>query len=435
MAEGGYPSPAVRASSRPGPPHRLNGPDHGSHDPMKTRHLRVAEFAEIYSGGTPSTGNPDYWDGDVAWVTPKDLSARTGVYIGHGERFISEQGLSRSSARLLPADTVILSSRAPVGYVALAKSPLATSQGCKNLRCKNGVAHPLYVYYLLKNSTSVLESHATGSTYKELSSSRLKNITFPLPENIADQIRIASILSAYDQKIDNNRRRIALLEKAVRLVYKEWFVNLRFPAHEHAVVRNGMPERWERRPIADVCRTVGGGTPSTRRPEYWDGNITWIVPSDVTKNDCIVLIDSERTITEKGLRESSATIVPADTILMTSRASVGYFALMDREVCTNQGFINIIPRHAGMTMYLLFNLMSRVKEIRSNAKGTTYPEISKGRFRAMDIVIPEYPVVAKFANLSSEVIRQIRLLKRSTLHLTQARDLLLPRLMSGRIPV
>ena len=87
-----------------------------------------------------------------------------------------------------------------------------------------------------------------------------------------------------------------------------------------------------------------------------------------------------------------------------------------------------------MTMYLLFNLMSRVKEIRSNAKGTTYPEISKGRFRAMDIVVPEYPVVAKFANFS-EVIRQIRLLKRSTLHLTQARDLLLPRLMSGRIPV
>ena len=107
---------------------------------MKTRHLRVAEFAEIYSGGTPSTGNLDYWDGDVAWVTPKDLSARTGVYIGHGERFITEQGLSRSSARLLPADTVILSSRAPVGYVAIAKSPLATNQGCKNLRCKNGVA-------------------------------------------------------------------------------------------------------------------------------------------------------------------------------------------------------------------------------------------------------------------------------------------------------
>ena len=119
---------------------------------------------------------------------------------------------------------------------------------------------------------------------------------------------------------------------------------------------------------------------------------------------------------------------------MTSRASVGYFALMDREVCTNQGFINIIPRDTGMTMYLLFNLMSRVNEIRSNAKGTTYPEISKGRFRAMDIVIPEESVVARFADLASDVIRQIRIVKRSTLYLAQARDLLLPRLMSGRIP-
>ena len=402
---------------------------------MKTVNLRVSEFADVYAGGTPSTGNPDYWDGNVAWVTPKDLSAHAGVYIGQGGRCITEQGLSQSSAYLLPVDTVILSSRAPVGYVAIAKSPLATNQGCKNLRCKVGVAHPLYVYYLLKSSTSVLESHATGSTYKELSASRLKNITFPLPENIADQITIASILSSYDDLIENNRRRISLLEKTVRLIYNEWFVNFRFPGHEQTGINDGKPERWERRRIDDVCRTVGGGTPSTARSEYWNGDITWVVPSDVTKNDCTVLIDSARRITEKGLRESSATMVPAETILMTSRASVGHFALMDREVCTNQGFINIIPRDTGMTTYILFNLMSRANEIRGNAKGTTYPEISRGRFRTMDIVIPEEPIVAKFADFAWDVIRQVRILKHASLHLGQARDLLLPRLMSGRIAV
>lgn len=151
---------------------------------MKTLRLRVSEFADVFAGGTPSTSNPNYWDGDVAWVTPKDLSAHAGVYIGQGDRCITEQGLRRSSACLLATDTVILSTRAPVGYVAIAKSPLATNQGCKNLQCKDGVAHPLYVYYLLKNSTSILESHATGSTYKELSASRLKNITFSLPETL-----------------------------------------------------------------------------------------------------------------------------------------------------------------------------------------------------------------------------------------------------------
>ena len=109
--------------------------------------------------------------------------------------------------------------------------------------------------------------------------------------------------------------------------------------------------------------------------------------------------------------------------------------MMDHEVCTNQGFINIVPRDAAMTMYLLFNLMSRVNEIRRNATGTTYPEISKGRFRAMDVVIPDASIVDRFADFAWNVIRQVRVLKRSTNCLTKARDLLLPRLMSGRIAV
>jgi type I restriction enzyme S subunit len=128
-------------------------------------------------------------------------------------------------------------------------------------------------------------------------------------------------------------------------------------------------------------------------------------------------------------------MVPAESILMTSRASVGYFALMDFEVCTNQGFINIIPHQEELRMYLLFNLMSRVSEIRGNAKGSTYPEISKGRFREMDVVIPHKTLVDEFGKLAIDIIRQVRFLKRSTLKLENARDLLLPRLMNGEIAV
>jgi len=196
-----------------------------------------------------------------------------------------------------------------------------------------------------------------------------------------------------------------------------------------------VPEGWAKKKIAEVCETVGGGTPSTKVSEYWEGDITWIVPSDITKNDCLVQLDSERKITERGLRESSAKMVPAETILMTSRASVGFFALMDFEVCTNQGFINIIPHEDELRMYLLFNLMSRVTEIRSNAKGTTYPEISKGRFRGMDVVVPSKPLVSEFMRFASDIIQQVRYLKRSTLQLKAARDILLPRLMNEEVAV
>ena len=289
-----------------------------------------------------------------------------------------------------------------------------------------------YVYYLL--NTLSLRNMNTDSAVPGLNRSNALSLHVAIAPS-AQQDAIVDILSAYERLIENNRRRIALLEKAIRLVYKEWFIHLRFPGHEQTEIKDGVPDRWKRGCIDEVCRTVGGGTPSTRRPEYWNGDVTWVVPTDVTSNDSLFLVDSERRITEKGLIESSAKIVPAYTILMTSRASVGYFALMDREVCTNQGFINIVSDDTRMTMYLLFNLISRVAEIRSNATGTTYPEISKGRFRTMDVVIPDESVVARFADFAWDVIRQIRTLKRSSLHLAHARDLLLPRLMNGRIAV
>ena len=261
----------------------------------------------------------------------------------------------------------------------------------------------------------------------------LHALTVRATRDLGEQRAIASILRTYDDLIENNRRRILLLEQGGRLIYQEWFVRLRFPGHTRATLEVGIPTGWTRKNISDVCDTIGGGTPSTKVPEYWDGDVTWVVPSDVTNNDCLVLLDSGRKITERGLRESSARVVPAGTILMTSRASVGFFALMDREVTTNQGFINIIPHDERLRMYLLFNLMNRVAEIRGNAKGTTYPEISKGRFRGMDIVIPEATLLQEFSNTVSDIIRQVRLLKHSTLRLSQARDLLLPRLMNGEI--
>ena len=292
----------------------------------------------------------------------------------------------------------------------------------------------LFYTFLLKGKTGGFSPLFTGSTIKHLPREKLAKIEVDIPP-LTTQKRIASILSAYDDLRENNRRRIQLLEQAARLLYKEWFIHLRFPGHEHVKIKDGVPAGWEKKKIADVCETVGGGTPSTKVPDYWDGDITWVVPSDITKNDCLALLNSGRMITEKGLRKSSAKMVPAETILMTSRASVGFFALMDYEVCTNQGFINIIPREHEMRMYLLFNLMSRVEEIRSNAKGTTYPEISKGRFRDMGVVVPPKILVNEFAEFASDVIHQVRFLKRSTQKLEQARDLLLPRLMNGTVQV
>ena len=279
-----------------------------------------------------------------------------------------------------------------------------------------------------------MRGSASGATVRHTAPKRIYRCKVRIPPKTV-QTRIANILSAYDDLIENNRHRIALLERVAQELYRDWFVRLRFPGHEHVKVVDCVPEGWVRKKISDVCHTIGGGTPSTKVGAYWGGDVTWVVPTDVTRNDSLVLLDSARKITEKGLYESSAKMVPAETILMTSRASVGFFALIDREVCTNQGFINIVPHEEEMRMYLLFNFMSRVAEIRSNAKGTTYPEISKSRFRDMDIVVPTKSLVVEFADVATTIVREVSCLKHMTYRLSQARDLLLPRLMSGEMTV
>jgi type I restriction enzyme S subunit len=293
----------------------------------------------------------------------------------------------------------------------------------------------LHYYFLSEAWRSVIESNLiSGATVDRIPIARFPNFTIKIPV-LSQQNKIANILSAYDDLIENNRRRIQLLERSLHLLYKEWFIHLRFPSHEHSKIKDGIPEGWEKKTIDKICSTIGGGTPSTQNPEYWDGDITWITPTDITRNDCLVLLDSQKKITESGLRNSSAKLLPPNTILMTSRASVGFFALIDKEVCTNQGFISIIPHDDLLRMFLLCNLMGRVEEIRSRAGGTTYMEISKSQFRAMEVVIPPTLLLQQFDEAASKILQQVSLLKRQTTKLQQARDLLLPKLMSGAIGV
>ena len=340
--------------------------------------------------------------------------------------------------RLRPGDIVIARTGATVGHAKLIRDDRFSvfASYLVRIRIDTAKADPGYVGRVVESSfyKRFVLSNVGGAAQPNANARVLSSFRLPIPPQTL-QARIASIFSAYDDLIENNRRRIRLLEQAARSIYEEWFVRLRFPGHERTVVDAGVPAGWSTRKFSEVCDTIGGGTPSTKVPEYWDGDVTWVVPSDVTANDCLVLLDSERKITEKGLRESSAKIVPPETILMTSRASVGFFALMDREAATNQGFINVIPSDEKLRMYLLFNLMNRVSEIRRNAKGTTYPEISKGHFRAMDVVVPEGMLMEKFSGIASDIIRQVRCLKRSTRRLTEARDLLLPRFMSGQMTI
>ncbi len=290
-----------------------------------------------------------------------------------------------------------------------------------------------FLYYLIESlPLSEMNTDAAVPGLNRDNALRVK-IRFPDP-NIQSQV--AELLAGYDDLIENNRQRIVLLEEAARLLYREWFVHFRFPGHEHVKIIDGVPDGWEQLTFVDVCETIGGGTPSTRVPEYWnDADVTWITPTDITRNNCLTLLDGEKKISQAGLKKSSARLVPPYTILMTSRASVGFFGIIDREVCTNQGFINIIPNEENYRYYLLFNLIHRVEEIRSHAGGSTYAEISKSKFRALPVAVPTNELLKDFDEGVRSILNQVRALKKQSDALAQARDLLLPRLMDGRLEI
>lgn len=322
--------------------------------------------------------------------------------------------------------------------VALKDYPMATYNGfTKRMRPITNRVFPEYIgYYMrLPSFRGEFRAFSTMTTRASLRNEDLLGLEVELPP-IEIQKQIAEILTTYDDLIKNNQKQIKLLEEAAQRLYKEWFVDLNFPGHEDTKIVDGVPEGWQIASIADICDTAGGGTPSTKIQSYYEkGDILWVTPTDITRNFSLALLDTEKKITPEGLKNSSAKMLPAETILMTSRASVGFFGMCKYEVCTNQGFISCIPKKENLQMYLLFNLKSRVEEIRQKAGGSTYLEISKTVFRELKIILPKDEVLAKYQKNVHDIFDEIYCRTEMIKSLVDMRNRLLPKLMSGEVEV
>lgn len=166
--------------------------------------IKLNDVCEVIGGGTPSTKNCDFWNGNIPWLTPKDLSGYNNRYIAKGERNITKEGLQNSSARILPKGSVLLTSRAPIGYVAIAKNDVCTNQGFKSLVLKEGY-YSEFFYYLLKNNIEYIVVMGSGSTFAEISGTQVKNLEFTIPP-LDIQQKIAEVLGALDDKIELNNK-------------------------------------------------------------------------------------------------------------------------------------------------------------------------------------------------------------------------------------
>jgi type I restriction enzyme S subunit len=184
----------------------------------------IQTVSTVVGGGTPSTTNEKNFNGSIPWITPRDLSAHLDRYISHGERSITEEGLNSSNAKLLPVYSVLLTTRAPVGYLAIASNEVTTNQGFHSL-IPNEKTNSLFLFYLLKNNIQTLVDNASGSTFQELNGKTLKSLEFAFPK-IKEQEKIAEILSSIDDKIELNRKINFNLEKLGSFLFKEWFIDV-----------------------------------------------------------------------------------------------------------------------------------------------------------------------------------------------------------------
>ena len=295
---------------------------------------------------------------------------------------------------------------------------------------------PQYLYYWVRSAEGqgVLNNTTIGSSQKALTIASLKGLEIPCPP-VDAQNRIVGILSEYDALIENNQKQIKLLEEAAQRLYKEWFVDLRFPGHETTPITDGIPAGWVKGKISDFVSTFSGGTPSRTHPEYYsDGTNLWVKTQEL--NDGFIF-DTEEKITNDAISNSSAKIVPQGSILMAMYgATIGKLGIAAKELTCNQACcVFDLTNIKVATSYLFLWLKENREFFISQGKGAAQPNLSQAMIKNFDIIIPSDDILMAYANVTDTIMEKIAILQLQNIGLIEARDRLLPKLMNGEIEV
>ena len=299
--------------------------------------------------------------------------------------------------------------------------------GCSNdvlvFRAAEGV-DPTYLYYVLADDNFFNYATATSKGTKMPRGDKSAIMEYCVPDfGIGVQRKIGSLLRSIDQRIVVNSKINDNLQQQAQSYFQELFVV------------NADP-KWTTGTISDLGDVVGGSTPSKAKPEYYtESGIAWITPKDLSINKSKFISHGENDITELGLRDSSATIMPEGTVLFSSRAPIGYIAIAAGEVTTNQGFKSVVPKPEIGTAFVYFFLRHNLPVIEGMASGSTFKEVSGNTMKNIPAFIPDAETLARFNDLCTPIFAQQRILEEQSQSLAALRDSLLPKLMSGEIDV
>ena len=374
----------------------------------------IGDLGTVVGGATPSTKKTENYDGGtISWITPKDLAGFSGRFISRGERNITEQGLKSCSTQLLPAHTVLFSSRAPIGYIAIAEKEVCTNQGFKSV-IPNDNTDYMFLYYLLKYNKDKIENLGSGTTFKEVSGSTMRGVEVFVPDKIEEQQQIASVLSVLDDKIEKNNAINENLQQQAAALFSSLY------DRSNTEVR-----------FTDLIQILGGGTPKTGENTYWNGNIAFFTPKDVGTPYTLI---TEKTITEEGLSHCNSRLYPVNTVFVTARGTVGKVGMSGVPMAMNQSCYALVGKETHQLLVYFYTLKV-VDRLKHKASGAVFDAITTKDFESEQIMKLSDDDARAFLCIAEPMFQKVLNNCIENLRLSTLRDSLLPKLMSGEIDV
>ena len=409
------------------------------------KEYKLHEIGRIVGGATPPTKDSANYDGEISWITPKDLSNFTGRYIQKGERSITQKGFESSSCQILPKGSILFSSRAPIGYIAIAANELCTNQGFKSIIPDNNLVNNLFLYYLLKYNKEEIEGLGSGTTFKEVSAKVMQNFDIKIP-SIQTQKEIADILSSLDDRIELNRRINDNLEQQAQALFKSWFVDfepfLREEFFKSDSLFGDIPVGWHIVAIKDlsvyITDYVANGSFASLRENvrlYDKPNYAHFIRNTDLK------AESYKMYVDKHSYEFlSKSVLEGGEIIISNVGDVGSVFLcpkLEKPMTLGNNIILLRPKKDYLTFYLYMLFKGGIGQhlIDGVTGGSAQRKFNKTDFKSIKLMMPSVNILIKFDRIVKPIFSKIEENRDEISRLTSLRDTLLPKLMSGELKI
>ena len=379
------------------------------------KEYRLGEIGKVVGGATPSTKDASNYDGDISWITPKDLSVLTQRYIYRGERMITLKGYNSCSCKLLPKGSVLFSSRAPIGYVAIASKELCTNQGFKSILPFPNIVDSMFLYYLLVNNRKRIEGLGSGTTFKEVSLKVMQNVKVKIP-SMNTQHKIASVLSSIDDKIELNRKINSNLEEQAKALFKSWFIDFE-PFKDGKFVDSELgkiPEGWEVCPLEQMGKFKRGKT---------------IVAKNTKEGTVPVVAGGMEPAYYNNVANTKGPVITVSA----SGANAGFMRLYFQDIWASD--CSFLDNTNENLLWIYCFLDNNRRVLRHAQTGAVQPHVKPADINSILVCVPVHELIDKFQNVVRPLFLTIGLLQSETMRLQRTRDTLLPKLMSGEIKV